>query len=145
VEGARPEREILAAGAWRVAGSGCSFVFRRLRPGLLHVTVAGHDTGQLGSVPLDEIRAELDRHAPLDLFIDARDGLATSTAVIDEWREFFRRRRDALSRVRILVGSRYMQLTVGIAQHLSGTRDLLRIDTEAEAFAAALADASARG
>ncbi|WP_437335631.1 hypothetical protein [Sorangium sp. So ce394] len=41
-------REILGDGSIRLAKDGCSFVFRRLRPGAVLVTIAGRDTG--GSV-----------------------------------------------------------------------------------------------
>ncbi|WP_437310654.1 hypothetical protein [Sorangium sp. So ce388] len=45
-------REVLDDGSIDLAKDGCSFVFRRLRPGAVLVTIAGRDTGSLGDAPL---------------------------------------------------------------------------------------------
>jgi hypothetical protein len=51
-------REVLDGGAVRLTAEGCTFLYTRPRQGVLHVAVSERDRGQLGTAPLDEIRAE---------------------------------------------------------------------------------------
>lgn len=125
-------------GALQLTATDCRFQYRRVRPGVLLVSISGHDTGQFGAATLDEIRLELLRHRPLELFIDARDAYGAAVNVSDEWTHFFSLNREHLSRVRILVSSQAVYLTVAIAQHLSRTGDLIQIDSDAETFEARL-------
>lgn len=132
--GAVPVREQLPDGSVRLSAGGCTFVFRRLRPGAMLVTINGHDTGQFGTSTLDEIRLEMMRHRPLELFVDARDAIGAAVSVSDEWTRFFSLNREQLRRVSVLVGSRVVYLTVAIAQHLSRTGNLLQIYSDPETF-----------
>ncbi|HVZ71069.1 MAG TPA: hypothetical protein VHJ20_01730 [Polyangia bacterium] len=122
-----------------LSARGCTFAYRRPRPGALLVTIAGHDAGQFGTSTLDEIRMELLRHRPLELFVDAREALGPAVSVSDEWTRFFTLNRDQLRRVNVLVGSKVVHLTVAIAQHLSRTGDLIEITSDAERFTARVA------
>jgi hypothetical protein len=117
----------------------CTFEFRRLKPGALLVTITGHDTGQFGTSTLDEIRMELLRHRPLELFVDAREAVGAAVSVSDEWTRFFSLNREHLRRVSVLVGSKVVYLTVAIAQHLSRTGDLIQIYSDPETFGARVA------
>jgi hypothetical protein len=143
MEGNAPRREVMADGRVQLASSDCSFVFQRLRPGVLLVTIAGHDAGQFGTGPLDEIRLELLRNRPLELLIDARDADSAAKSVSDEWTRFFSLNSEHLSRVSVLVGSKFMQLTVAIAQHLSRTGRLIELHSEPDVFDRQVASASA--
>jgi hypothetical protein len=69
-------REVLADGSVRLVGKGCTFTYRRPRPGILLVEIDGDDSGQLGTATLDEIGLALARERPLELFVDARDAEA---------------------------------------------------------------------
>jgi len=132
-------REQLPEGQTLIQAGQGSFVFRRLQPGALLVTISGHDTGQFGTHTLDEIRKEIQRHAPPELFVDARDAVAVAPSVSQEWTRFFSVNRAQLTRVRVLVSSRLVSLTVAIAQHLSRTGNLIQIYTEPETFDTRLA------
>jgi hypothetical protein len=134
-------REV-SEGHVQLAADDCRFVFRRLRPGALMVTIAGNDTGQFGSSTLDEIRLELLRHRPLELFIDAREAVGAAVSVSDEWTRFFSLNREHLTRVSVLVGSKVVRLTVAIAQHLSRTGNLIQIYSDPETFEARVAAAA---
>lgn len=136
-------REVLDGGAVRLSAGGCTFLYRRPRPGVLHVSVSGRDTGQFGTATLDEIRAEIARRSPVALFVDARDADRVAMAVSDEWTEFFTRERAHLRQVSILVWSKVLHLTMSIAQHLSRTGTLIKIHSDPPAFEAALASAVA--
>ena len=118
----------------------CRFTYRRLRPGALQVTITGHDVGQFGTSTLDEIRLELLRHRPLELFIDAREALGPAVSVSSEWTNFFSLNREQLRRVHVLVGSKVVELTIAIAQQLSRTGRLIQIYSDPAIFATVLSD-----
>ena len=44
-----PNRETLPDGRIKLTAGECSFVYARLKPGVLLVTIAGYDTGQFGT------------------------------------------------------------------------------------------------
>lgn len=127
---------VLETGEVNLTAGSCTFAYRRLRPGALLVSITGHDTGQFGTSTLDEIRLELLRHRPLELFIDAREALGPAVSVSSEWTRFFALNRDQLRRVSVLVGSKVVELTIAIAQHLSRTGNLIQIYSDAETFEA---------
>src|SRR6185312_7656649 len=118
----------------------CTFAYCRLKPGALLVTIGGHDPGQFGTTSLDEIRLELLRNRPLDLFVEA---LGPSVSVSREWTQFFVLNREQLRRVNVLVGSKVVELTIAIAQHLSRTGNLIQIYSDVETFGALVRSASA--
>jgi hypothetical protein len=62
------QRTTLADGRVRMAAGKAEFVFQRLRPGVMLVTVSGIDKGQFGTATLDEIRLEMLRQRPVELF-----------------------------------------------------------------------------
>ena len=136
-------RETLRDGQVRLSDPECTFVFRLLKPGALLVTITGQDAGQFGTSTLDEIRLELMRQRPLELFVDAREAFGAAVSVSDEWTRFFSLNREHLKRVSVLVGSKLVYLTVAIAQHLSRTGNLIQICSDPETFDARVASAHA--
>lgn len=135
-------RETLPDGRIQFSAGNCRFVFRRLRPGALLVTVSGLDNGQFGTAALDEFRMELLRHSPLEILVDAREATGVAVEVSQEWTRFFSENRQQLKRVSVLAGSKMVQLTVAIAQHLSQTGNLIQIYSDAGLFEEAVARAS---
>jgi hypothetical protein len=133
------KREVLADGSVKLSAGDCSFLYRRVRPGVLHVAIAGLDSGQFGTSTLDEIVAAVNRERPLELFVDAREAIGAAVSVSDDWTRFFSAHRPSLTRVHVLVGSKVVYLTVAIAQHLSRTGNLLQIYSDPEIFASRLA------
>lgn len=123
------------------AGNG-AFTYRRLRPGALLATISGQDSGQFGTAALDEIRLEIVRHAPLELLADAQ-AVPVSTAVSQEWTQFFWSSRQQLRRVSALTGSRLINLTAAIAQHLSQAGKRIQVYSDRQLFDQALARAGA--
>ena len=129
------KREILPGGDIRLSSGNCTFLYPRPRPGVLRVTISGHDSGQFGASTLDEILAAINREGKIELFVDAREASGAATNVSDEWTRFFSLNREKLSRVHILVGgSKVLQLTISIAQHLSRTGNLIQIYSDPEIF-----------
>lgn len=128
------KREILPGGNVRLSSGDCTFLYHRPRPGVLQVTISGHDTGQFGTSTLDEIYAAINREGIIELFIDAREAFGAAVSVSDEWTKFFSVNRQKLSRVYVLVGSKVVYLTIAIAQHLSRTGNLIQIYSDADLF-----------
>lgn len=137
------QRETLPDGSLKLAAGRASFVYRRLQPGKLLITISGFDAGQFGTATLDEVRLEMLRQRPVELFVDAEGATAVSVEVSKEWTQFFSLNREHLRRVSVLVGSKAIELTVAIAQHLSQTGNLIQIYTDRELFEARVA--AARG
>lgn len=136
-------RTVLEDGSVKLAGRDGSFTFARLRPGVLFVTAAGHDRGEFGSATLDEITAVLNRERPITIFMDTRDALSVAPTVRDEWTRFFSSNRSNLLGVHVLTRSKAVHLSVAVAQHFSATRNLIRLYSNAAAFEARLANATA--
>lgn len=132
-------REVLPDGAVRLSAGNCSFVFRRMKPNVLLIVASGHDSGQFGTATLDEIRVELGRVRPLEIFVDASEVTGASVSVSEEWTQFFSVNRDSIAQVHVLVGSKAFHLTVAIAQHLSRTGKIMQLHTDPAVFQAKLA------
>lgn len=129
-----PERQTLPDGRWQLAAGKATFVYERLRPGAIAITIHGVDAGQFGTATLDEVRIEMLRHRPVEMFVDAEAALAVSHDVAKEWTEFFSLNREHLKRVSVLVGSKAIELTVAIAQHLSHTGNLIQIHSDRDLY-----------
>jgi hypothetical protein len=127
-------RTAAADGSTHLTSSRAVFHYRRLRPGVLMVTISGVDDGQFGTMALDEIKVHLLDHRPLELFIDAEAALGVTVEVSKEWTHFFAANRQKLKRVSVLSGTRAIELTIAIAQHLSRTGNLIQIYTDRGLF-----------
>jgi len=132
-------RTIQADGSVRLATQHGSFSFARPRPGVLFVTIAGHDDGTFGSATLDEITQALQRERPITLFVDTREAISVSPSVRDDWTRFFASNRQNLTAVHVLTGSKAVQLSVAVAQHFSDTGNLIKLYSKPEVFEAQLA------
>lgn len=128
------KREILPDGSTRLSAAGCTFEYRRPKPGVLVITISGNDKGQFGTSTLDEISSVMRLASPLELFVDARDAVSAAVKVSEDWTRFFVTNRSSLSRVHVLAGSKIVELTVAIASHLSRTGNLIQIYSDPEIF-----------
>jgi hypothetical protein len=132
-------REMLQGGAVRLGGRGCGFLVSRLAPRQLLLTAYGRDDGRLGSAPLDEMAAELDRFGPpLRVFADARGAQGVAAVVQDRWREWFAARRKELAGVDVLVPDAVVQLAISTVRHFAGGGEWMRVLSDAAAFEAAV-------
>jgi hypothetical protein len=136
-------RKLISADGSTVLESGNGkFCFRRITPGALLVSISGNDQGQFGTSALDEIRLEILRHGKLELLVDAEQAELVTVEVSQEWTRFFATSREQLTRVSVLTGSKLINLTVAIAQHLSQTGNLIQIYSDRSLFETAVAKAS---
>src|SRR5260221_11794457 len=129
-------REIASDGSVVVTDARCKIVFRRIRPKAVEIQIAGIDNGQFGTAMIDEVAVALLRERPLELFIDASDASMPAVSVANAGTHFFALNRDSLKRVRILVGSRALELTMEIVRHLSDTGHLMQIYSDRELYEA---------
>jgi hypothetical protein len=123
-------RESHDDGTIRLSAGKCEFIYRRLRPGALQITIIGDDLGQFGSATVDEVAGEHARFGkPLALYFDLRETQGPATSVMEMWTRWFANHRNNLRKVVLLVPpeSRVLHLSVSIAQHLSRTGNLIRI------------------
>jgi hypothetical protein len=139
-----PQRTFLPDRRTRLEAGDGSFEFAPLRDNVLHVTIAGQDLGQFGYAALDEIGLALLRKPPLELFIDAEQATSVSVDVSRQWTQFFSTNRQQLKRVSVLTGSKLVNLTVAIAQHLSQTGNLIQIYSDRALFDKMIADSASR-
>jgi hypothetical protein len=133
------QREIQKDGVVRLHSASCEFLYRRLCPGVLVVTITGDDKGEFGMAPLHELDAEIARGAPLALFVDTRAARGAATSVTEDWTAWFAGNQKNLRSVAILATSKFVQLIVSIAKHLSRTGEMIRIYTEGARFEQAIA------
>jgi hypothetical protein len=139
MSGAKFTRSIEADGSVRLVSRHGSFVFARPKPGVLFVTVTGHDSGDFGSATLDEILQFLKRERPLTLFVDTREALSVAPGVRSDWTSFLSSNRDDFRAVHVLTSSKAVHLSVAVAQHFSDTGNLIRLYSSPEAFESKLA------
>jgi hypothetical protein len=137
------QKLISADGSTVLESGNGKFCFRRITPGALLVSISGNDQGQFGTAALDEIRLEILRHGKLELLIDAEQAELVTVEVSQEWTRFFATTREHLTRVSVLTGSKLINLTVAIAQHLSQTGNLIQIYSDRSLFEVAVAKAGA--
>jgi hypothetical protein len=136
------QREVLKDGAVRLSNERCTFVYRRLRPGVVLLTISGHDKGEFGTAPMDELREELSRYAPVELFIEMTDTSGATVPVQESWTEWFSAHRSALKNVSILAHSKYMHFTAEVVKFFSRTGELIRVYLDPKPFEDALARAA---
>ena len=127
-------RTVESDGSISLCAGNCRFVYRRPKANVIEVTISGVDDGQFGTSTLDELRLAIMRERPLEIFIDAREAMAHAIGVSEDWTRFFSDHRNELKRVSVLVGSKVVELTVAIAQHLSRSGQLIQIYSDPETF-----------
>lgn len=132
------QREALEDGAVRLSSTRCGFTYRRPRPGVVFILIQGQDTGEFGSAPMDELREDLSRYAPVELFFEMDPATGANLPVQEAWTEWFSRHRSGLKSVSILVHSKYMHFTAEVVKLFSRTGELIRIYLEPEPFDEAL-------
>ena len=135
------ERETLPDGSTLLRSARCRFVFRRVRPGVLLITIEGFDDGSFGDAPFDHTLAEVARFGAIDLFFDTTAAQGAATPVREAWTAWFAAQKPRLRRVHIVGASKYILSTMHITKELSRTGDLIQVHSDPDAFNIALARA----
>jgi hypothetical protein len=111
---------------------------------LLRIVGATLDAGELGTAPMDELRDDLARWAPVEVFVDASEAAGAVVTVQEHWAEWFARNRSGLKGVNMLVRGKYMHFTVEVVKLFSRTGELIRVYLDPAAFGEALGRAACR-
>jgi len=114
-----------------------AFTLAEPSPGVVLVTITGHDTGELGDAPFQALEKYLARGKP-DIFVDARDTVGASIDVSAAWASWLLGNKDRYTRLHLLAGSRYVQVTAKFVHRFTELGDQMRIYTDPAAFEQAL-------
>lgn len=131
-------RESAANGTIWLKSNACTYSITRIRPGVLHVVIAGRETGELGRALLGEVAAEAALHPPLQVFFDMSELTHVVEHIADDWTAWFRANKSAIRRVDVLAPATLVRLTVAVSQMFSGMTGLMQIHTETTNFDKAL-------
>ncbi|QRK10620.1 STAS/SEC14 domain-containing protein [Archangium violaceum] len=132
------KRETLEDGAVRLSSERCSFTYQRPRPGVVFILIVGNDKGEFGTSPMDELREDIRRYAPVELFFEMDEDTGANLPVQEAWTEWFSTNRSALKSVSILTHSKYMHFTAEVVKLFSRTGELIRVYLDPEPFQEAL-------
>src|SRR5579883_347091 len=91
-------------------GLNTAMTIKQVAPTAVLITITGSDVGELGDAPFKELEQRL-AQGPFSLFIDARRTKGASVDVSNVWARWLRVHRDALLRIHMLTGSRFVQMT----------------------------------
>jgi hypothetical protein len=120
----------------------CELTIERPATSVIVLTLSGHDTGELGDAPFQELERDFTADAPArELFIDARSGQGASIDVSGSWAQWLRQHKPQLRIVHFLTGSRFIQLSADFVRKFAELGETMRIYTEAEVFDAELESA----
>jgi hypothetical protein len=136
------ERHVLSDGTVSLKSGKCEFRYHRPRPGVVLIGIAGHDTGQFGTATMDELREDVVRYAPIELFIDMGAAHGPVLPVQEAWTDWFSHHRSALKSVSMLTRSKYMHVTAEIVKLFSRTGELIRVYLDDKPFHEALSRAA---
>jgi hypothetical protein len=132
------QRETLEEGTVRLSSERCSYTYYRPRPGVVFVRVTGDDRGEFGHAPRDELRGDLTRYAPVELFFEMDETTGTNLPVQESWTEWFRGNRPALKGVSVLTRSKFMHVSAEVVKLFSRTGELIRVYLDPAPFDEAL-------
>lgn len=119
-----------------------ALAIERPAPRLVVLTFTGRDVGEFGEAPFDELAADV-ATGPLELFIDARGGVAASLEVSSEWAKWLARHKPSFRQVSMLTGTRFLQLTADFVRRFAAMGERMRVYTDPAAFEGALASSVA--
>jgi hypothetical protein len=126
-------------------GMHCTLSVERPVPGVVLVKFAGTDVGEFGDAPFHELENDVATGEPFELFIDAHAGRAASIHVSNDWARWLRYRRKSIRCVHMLTATKFVQLSADLVRRFAELGDAMRIYTDREAFADALATACGAG
>lgn len=115
-------------------GLHCTMRIARPAPQLVVMTIVGSDVGEFGDAPFRELERGLDEGRVIDFFIDGRATRGASIDVSNAWALWLRRHREALHRVTMLTGSRFLQVTADFVRQFAELGDLMQLTTDPSAF-----------
>jgi hypothetical protein len=132
------KREVLEDGSVRLTSERCSYTYRRPRPGVVFIRFTGDDRGEFGEAPRDELREDISRFSPIELFFEMDETTGATLPVQDAWTEWFSGNRPALKSVSVLARSKFMHVSAEVVKLFSRTGELIRVYLDPQPFDEAL-------
>lgn len=120
-------------------GTTSAMVLGSPAPGVVVLTIEGHDVGEFGSEPIKRLEECLSDNAPVELYVDARRTKGVSIEVSSEWALWFGSNRGNFEHISMLPGSRFIQITAEFVRRFADLQGVMRIYTDDGAFDEALA------
>lgn len=130
-----------AAAAAHYVGTSGTMAIQAPAPGVVVITVEGHDIGEFGAEPMRWLEGYLASARPVALYIDARRTRGVSMGVSSEWALWLGENRASFEHISMLPGSRFIEITAEFVRRFSGLEGVMRIFTDGTAFDEALASA----
>jgi hypothetical protein len=127
----------------RYEGTSSAMAIDFPRPGVVVLTIEGHDIGEFGPEPLRRLEKYLSDNQSIELYIDARRTKGVSVEVSSEWALWLGVNRAHFEHISMLTGSRFIQITAEFVRGFSDLQGVMRIYTEGGAFDEALASSVA--
>jgi hypothetical protein len=121
----------------------CTLTIRHPAPRVVVVSFIGNDVGQFGEAPFKVLASHIEGDGALELFIDARGGVAASLDVSGDWARWLAANKRHLRHVSMLTGSRFIQLSATFVRKFADMGELMRLYTDPAAFEGALANSIA--
>jgi hypothetical protein len=115
-------------------GVHCALTIQRPAPAIAVVVLRGFDIGEFADFPMRELANDLDRYGSIELFIDARAVRGASIEVSGAWTLWMNSRVEQLRQIRLLTGSRYIQITAEFARRFVSLGERMQICTDPRAF-----------
>jgi hypothetical protein len=126
----------------RYDGVHCEFAILRPATGVVVLRISGTDIGELGDAPMRGLDDCLAGAPPVQFFIDARETRGASIDVSGEWAVWLSARKERFSRISMLVGSRFIEVTADFVRRFAALEGVMRIYTDAKAFDEELKEAA---
>ena len=137
----RPTSTGPSGGIRRLQGLHCEMTVFRPVPGVVVLTIRGHDVGEFGKAPMREIEQYLREDVRIELFVDAREA-AASIDVSGEWAQWLAQHRGSCRGITMLTGSRLIEVTAEFVRGFADLGALMTIVSDPDDFDRRLAAAT---
>ena len=134
------QRTALQGGAVRISGPNVAYRIESLPAGTVLTTISGHDSGELGAMPLDEVQAALDRAGRTRAwYVDTRGVRGKlPSRVSDDWTAWLMAHESELQQVAVLSTSSPYPLILSIAKLRLRAPQIMQVYRDQDAFEASL-------
>src|SRR3954469_3941004 len=110
-------------------GIHCNLAIQQFGSRVLVLRISGTDIGEFGDAPMQGLEECLAGAPPLEFYIDARDVRGASIEVSGEWARWLAAHKSQFSGIRMLTGSRFVEMTADFVRRFADLQGLMRIYT----------------
>jgi hypothetical protein len=129
----------------RYDGIHCNLAIQQFGSKVVVLRISGTDIGEFGDAPMQGMNECLAGAEPVEFYIDAREVRGASIEVSGEWARWLGAHRVQFSGIRMLTGSRFVEVTADFVRRFADLQGIMRIYTEPAAFDAALEESIREG